>query len=90
MVVPTVEHTIPLPYRRNNAQRGGCMQVGDLVTWKVDIASGRLEYGVVVGVARKVDRTIDLLWVKFLNGHNSKRDKVLCNIQHLILVKDIE
>ena len=66
------------------------MQIGDLVTWKVDVACGDLDYGVVIGIARKVDRTIDLLWVKFLNGHNSKPEKVLCNIQHLILVKDIK
>ena len=66
------------------------MQVGDLVTWKVDIESGKLEYGVIIGVARKVDRTIDLLWVRFLNGYNAKRERVLCNIDHLILVKDIE
>ena len=45
------------------------MQIGDLVTWKVDVACGDLDYGVVIGIARKVDRTIDLLWVKFLNGH---------------------
>ena len=66
------------------------MQVGDLVTWKVDIESGKLEYGVVIGVARKVNRTIDLLWVKFLNGYNARKKKVLCNIEHLILVKDID
>ena len=66
------------------------MQIGDLVTWKVDIESGKLEYGVIIGVARKVDRTIDLLWVRFLNGYNAKRERVLCNIDHLVLVKDIE
>ena len=66
------------------------MNIGDLVTWKVDIAGGKLEYGVVIGVARKVDRTIDLLWVKFLTGHNAKRKKTLCNIEHLVLVKDID
>ena len=66
------------------------MQIGDLVTWKVDVAFGDLDYGVVIGVARKVDRTIDLLWVKFLTGHNSRSKKTLCNIEHLILVKDIE
>ena len=66
------------------------MQVGDLVTWKVDIESGKLEYGVVIGVARKVNRTIDLLWVKFLTGHNTRKKKVLCNIDHLLLVKDIK
>mgnify|MGYP003112297070 FL=1 len=65
------------------------MQVGDLVTWKVDVAYGDLDYGVVIGIARKVDRTIDLLWVKFLTGHNSKPEKVLCNIDHLVLVKDV-
>ena len=65
------------------------MQVGDLVTWKVDVEYGDLDYGVVIGVARKVDRKIDLLWVKFVNGHNSKRERVLCNIDHLILVKDV-
>lgn len=64
------------------------MQVGDLVTWKVDVAYGDLDFGVVIGIARKIDRTVDLLWVKFVNGHNSKRDKVLCNIDHLVLVKD--
>ena len=66
------------------------MQVGDLVTWKVDVAYGEIDYGVVIGVARKVDRTIDLLWVKFLTGHNSRSKKTLCDIDHLILVKDIE
>ena len=64
------------------------MQVGDLVMWKVDVAYGDLDFGVVIGIARKVDRTVDLLWVKFINGHNSKRDKVLCNIEHLMLVED--
>ena len=68
------------------------MQVGDLVTWKVDVAYGdwqNFDFGVVIGIARKVDRTIDLLWVKFLTGHNSKPEKVLCNIDHLVLVKDV-
>ena len=65
------------------------MQIGDLVTWKVDVAYGDLDYGVVIGIARKVDKTIDLLWVKFLTGHNSKPEKVLCNIDHLVLVKDV-
>ena len=74
------------------------MQIGDLVTWKVDvallcpmdIAGDKLEYGVVIGFARKVDRKIDLLWVKFLTGHNAKTKKTLCNIEHLVLVKDID
>tara|TARA_Y100000816_G_C26069968_1_gene562695 strand:- start:362 stop:586 length:225 start_codon:yes stop_codon:yes gene_type:complete len=68
------------------------MQVGDLVTWKLDVytAHATLEYGVVIGVARKVDKTIDLLWVKFINGYNARREKVLCNIDHLLLVEDIE
>ena len=66
------------------------MQIGDLVTWKVDVACGDIDYGVVVGVARKVDRKIDLLWVKFLTGHRSHRKKTLCNIDHLILIKDIK
>ena len=66
------------------------MNIGDLVTWKVDIESGKLEYGVVIGVARKVDRTIDLLWVRFLNGYNAKRERVLCNIDHLILVDEVQ
>ena len=68
------------------------MKIGDLVTWQVSEVYGtcELEYGVVIGIARKVDRTIDLLWVRFLNGYNAKRERVLCNIDHLILVKDIE
>lgn len=64
------------------------MQVGDLVTWKVDVAYGDLDFGVVIGIGRKVDRTVDLLWVKFVNGHNASREKVLCNVQHLMLVED--
>ena len=66
------------------------MQIGDLVTWKVSEVYGtcELEYGVVIGIARKVDTTVDLLWVKFLNGHNSKRNKVLCNVEHLMLAED--
>jgi hypothetical protein len=68
------------------------MQVGDLVTWKVSEVYGTcdLDYGVVIGIARKVDRKIDLLWVKFVNGRNAHRKKVLCNIEHLVLVKDIK
>ena len=68
------------------------MKIGDLVTWQVSEVYGtcELEYGVVIGIARKVDRTIDLLWVKFLTGHNTRKKKVLCNIDHLILVEDIE
>ena len=68
------------------------MQIGDLVTWKVSEVYGicELEYGVVIGVARKVGRKTDLLWVKFLTGHNSESRKILCNIDHLILVKDID
>ena len=66
------------------------MNIGDLVTWKVDLNRGLLDYGVVVGVARRVCNQDDLLWVKFLNGHNANRKKVLCNIQNLILVEDIK
>tara|TARA_A200000159_G_scaffold50707_1_gene46865 strand:- start:164 stop:433 length:270 start_codon:yes stop_codon:yes gene_type:complete len=75
----------------NHAHNGGDkMNIGDLVTWKVDAACGDIDYGVVIGVARKVGRTIDLLWVKFLTGHRSHRKKTLCNIDHLILIKDIK
>lgn len=67
------------------------MNIGDLVTWKLDVYSdiATLEYGVVIGVARKVDKTIDLLWVKFTNGQHSHRAKTLCNIDHLILVDEV-
>ena len=67
------------------------MQVGDLITWKVDVENGdKLEYGVVVGIARNIGRNVDLLWVKFLTGRHSKQKKTLCNTDHILLVKDIE
>ncbi len=67
------------------------MQIGDLVTWKIDVIHGdKLQYGVIIGHARKVGKSIDLLWVKFLNGNRSHRKKTLCNIQHLVLVEDIK
>ena len=68
------------------------MNTGDLVTWKLDVYTDKapLEYGVIIGVARKVDRTIDLLWVKFVNGQHSHKAKTLCNIGHLILVDEVQ
>ena len=68
------------------------MNIGSLVTWKLDVYNDNapLEYGVIVGHARQVGKTIDLLWVKFLNGERSHREKTLCNIQHLVLVEGIK
>jgi len=66
------------------------MQVGSLVAWEVDLNRGRLDYGVVVGIARRVCNQDDLLWVKFLNGRHANKKRVLCNIDHLILVEDIK
>jgi len=68
------------------------MQIGDLVTWKVDTINNNvpLEYGVVVGIARNIGRNVDLLWVKFLTGRHSKQNKTLCNVDHILLVKDID
>jgi len=67
------------------------MNIGDLVTWKVDVKNGEeLDYGVVVGIARYTLRNTNLLWVKFLTGSHSNKKKTLCNKKHLILVEDIK
>ena len=67
------------------------MNIGDLITWKVDVENGEeLDYGVVVGIARHIGRNVDLLWVKFLTGSQSNKKKTLCNKEHLILVEDIK
>ena len=67
------------------------MQIGDLITWKMDVVWGeQMDYGVVVGIARNIGQNVDLLWVKFLTGRHSNKKKTLCNIEHLILVKDIK
>jgi len=67
------------------------MQIGDLITWKVDVENGEeLDFGVVVGKAGAlVGKRGDLLWVKFLTGSHSNKKKTLCKKEHLILVEEI-
>ena len=69
------------------------MNIGDLVTWKLDVYNDKaiLEYGVVIGYFDgKTDRRNACVWVKFASGQHSHRDRTLCAIQQLVLAKDIK
>ena len=94
MVVPTIKQPNPLLDRRKDAQRGGYMQIGDLVTWKVDTINNKapLEYGVIIGYfkGKTSYKSKGCVWVKFANGRHSHRAKTLCVIQQLVALKDIE
>ena len=91
MVVRTVKQSNPLSDRRKDAQRGGCMQVGDLVTWKLDTINNNvpLEYGVIIGYFKGNTsyKSKGCVWVKFVNGEHSHRAKTLCVIQQLVVVE---
>ena len=67
------------------------MQIGDLVTWKLDVYNDKapLEYGVVIGglLSTKNNKCV---WVKFVNGQHAHRDRTLCSIIHIVLVEDIK
>ena len=70
------------------------MNIGDLVTWKLDIYNNKaiLEYGVVIGYfnGKTSYRKNACVWVKFSNGQHSHRVKTLCAIEQLVLAKDIK
>ena len=70
------------------------MQVGDLVTWKLDTINNKapLEYGVIIGYfnGKTSYKSKGCVWVSFVNGRHSHRARTLCVIQQLIVVKDIE
>ena len=69
------------------------MQVGDLVTWVLDVINDKapLEYGVVVGHFNGSYRSPKAcVWVKFANGQHSHRERTLCAIAQLVLVEDIK
>ena len=70
------------------------MQVGDLVTWKLDTINNNapLEIGLVVGYfnGKTSYRRNACVWVKFVNGQHAHREKTLCAIQQLVLVEDIK
>ena len=66
------------------------MQVGDLVTWKLLTinTSIPLEHGVVIGHFNgKSYRKNECVWVKFVNGQHAHRERTLCAIAQLVLVK---
>ena len=70
------------------------MNTGDLVTWRLDVYSKKahLEYGVVIGYfnGKTSLQNNKCVWVKFVNGQHSHREKTLCAIEQLLLVKDIK
>ena len=68
------------------------MNIGDLVTWKLDVVSDKvpLEYGVVIGIFRSSKKNNKCVWVKFANGQHSHRERTLCAITQLVLVEDIK
>jgi len=68
------------------------MQIGDLVTWKSDVLNEKapLDYGVVTDFFRSSKRNNRCVWVKFASGVHAHRERTLCSIDHLILVKDIK
>lgn len=68
------------------------MQVGDLVTWKLDTYDNNipLEIGVVVGDQTTFKRRKKCVWVKFINGQHSHRKKTLCRESQLVLVEEIK
>ena len=69
------------------------MQVGDLVTWKLDTINNKapLEYGVVIGHFNgKSYKRNECVWVKFVNGQHAHRERTLCAIQQLVVVEDIK
>ncbi len=65
------------------------MQIGDLVTWKLDIINSNvpLEMGVVIGYFNGKRRN-QCVWVKFASGQHAHRERTLCAIQQLVLVED--
>ena len=70
------------------------MNIGDLVTWKLDVINNNvpLVYGVVIGYfnGKTSYRRNACVWVKFVNGQHAHREKTLCAIQQLVLVEGIK
>ena len=70
------------------------MQVGDLVTWKLDVYSNKahLEYGIVVGYfnGKTSGGKNKCVWVKFASGQHAHRERTLCAIGQLVLAEDIK
>ena len=68
------------------------MQVGSLVTWKLDVVNDKapLEYGVVIGHFKGRGRKQACVWVKFASGQHAWRERTLCAIAQLVLVEDIK
>ena len=67
------------------------MKTGDLVTWKLDVYSDKtpLEMGIVIRYSITNGKYDKCVWVKFVNGQHSHREKTLCGITNLVLVEDI-
>lgn len=67
------------------------MNIGDLVTWRIDTIYDKsvpLEYGVVIGHFKgKGYRRNECVWVKFANGQHSHRERTLCAVQQLVVVE---
>ena len=70
------------------------MNIGDLVTWKLNTinTSIPLEYGVVIGYfnGKTSYRQNQCVWVKFASGQHAHRERTLCAIQQLKVVKGIK
>ena len=68
------------------------MNIGDLVTWKLGNydKSIPLEIGVVIERFVGGANQHKCLWVKFINGQHACREKTLCGIANLVLIKDMK
>lgn len=70
------------------------MNIGDLVTWKLDVINNNapLVYGVVIGYfnGKTSLRSNQCVWVKFASGQHAWRERTLCAVQQLVLVEDIK
>ena len=70
------------------------MSIGDLVTWRLDVYSNKanLEYGIVIGYfnGKTSYRQNQCVWVKFASGQHAHRERTLCAIQQLKVVKGIK
>ena len=69
------------------------MKIGDLVTWKINRFNESLprEYGVVIGFFNGKTSLKDnkCVWVKFANGQHAYRERTLCAIQQLDIIKEV-
>ena len=71
-----------------HGNRGGMgMNIGDLVTWKIDFEE--THYGVIIEAFYGSPKYGKHWWVKWINGHHAHKPKILCNQDHIKVVEDL-